>query len=111
MKMSTENWCSDTERASRSTGSKTCPSDTSSITNLTWTGLGSNPGLCNERPATNRLSQGVARQFYVHLNDTGTFSYYLTVNPLHFLYKARLVNAFHSMNVHNIYRTYEQNVF
>lgn len=29
---------------------------TSSTTNRTWTGLGANPGLHGERPASNRLS-------------------------------------------------------
>jgi hypothetical protein len=37
-------------------GGKTCPSATLSTTNPTWTDPGSNPGLCSERPATNRLS-------------------------------------------------------
>ena len=35
---------------------KTCPSGSSSTTNLTWTGLGLNPGLRCEVPATNRPS-------------------------------------------------------
>jgi hypothetical protein len=42
----------------RSTLGKT--SATLSITNPTWTDTGSNPGLCGERPATNRLSHGTA---------------------------------------------------
>jgi hypothetical protein len=50
MKLSGEN---------RSTRGKTCPSATLS-TNLTWTDLGSNPGLRGERPATDRLSRGTA---------------------------------------------------
>jgi hypothetical protein len=41
-------------------GGKTCPSATSSITNPTGTGLGSNPVLRGDRPATNRLSHGTA---------------------------------------------------
>jgi hypothetical protein len=39
---------------------KTCPSATLSTTNPTWIDPGSNPGLCGERPATNRLSHGTA---------------------------------------------------
>jgi hypothetical protein len=34
------------------------PSATSSTTNPTWNDLGANPGLCGERPTTNRLSHG-----------------------------------------------------
>ena len=44
----------------RSTRRKTCRSATLSTTNPTWTDPGSNQGLCNERPATNRLSHGTA---------------------------------------------------
>jgi hypothetical protein len=36
----------------RSTGGKICHSATSSITNRTWTDLGSNPGFSGERPVT-----------------------------------------------------------
>jgi hypothetical protein len=39
---------------------KTCPSATLSTTNPTWTDLGSNPALCGERSATNRLNYGTA---------------------------------------------------
>jgi hypothetical protein len=42
------------------TRSKTCPSATWSTINLTLTGLGSNPSLRGQRPATNFLSQGTA---------------------------------------------------
>jgi hypothetical protein len=44
----------------RSTRREICPSATLSATNPTWTDPGSNPGLCSERPATNRLSRGMA---------------------------------------------------
>jgi hypothetical protein len=44
----------------RSTPGKTCPSATLSTTNPTWTDQGSNPGLRDGRPATNRLSHGTA---------------------------------------------------
>jgi hypothetical protein len=39
---------------------KFCPSATLSTTNLTWTDPGANPGFRVERPATNRLSHGMA---------------------------------------------------
>ena len=45
----------------RSTGKKTCPSVTLFFTNPKWTDPGSNPGLGGERPATNRLSHGMAQ--------------------------------------------------
>jgi hypothetical protein len=41
-------------RENRSTWRKTCLSATLSTTNRTWTGLGLNPGLRSERPATGR---------------------------------------------------------
>jgi hypothetical protein len=44
----------------RRTRRKTCASANLSITNLTWIDKGTNPGLCGERPATNRLSHGTA---------------------------------------------------
>jgi hypothetical protein len=50
-------WC---WRQHRRTRTKTCSSATLSATTLERTGLGSNPGLCNERPETNGLSQGTA---------------------------------------------------
>jgi hypothetical protein len=43
----------------RRTGRKTCPTATLSATNLTWTGVGSNVGLCDETPETYRLSHGM----------------------------------------------------
>jgi hypothetical protein len=36
------------------------PSATLSTTNPTWIDPGANPGLCSERPATNRVSHGTA---------------------------------------------------
>jgi hypothetical protein len=36
-----------------------------STTNPTLTDLGSNPGLCGERPATDRLSHGTAFPFFL----------------------------------------------
>jgi hypothetical protein len=41
---------------------KSCPSATLHITNLTWTDLGRNPGLQDERPATNRLRHVTAKE-------------------------------------------------
>jgi hypothetical protein len=42
------------------TRTRACSSDTFSTTNPTWTDPGSNPGLHDKRPATNRLSHGKA---------------------------------------------------
>jgi hypothetical protein len=39
---------------------KTCPKATLSTTNPTWFDLGSNPGRCGGKPATNSLSYGTA---------------------------------------------------
>jgi hypothetical protein len=39
-------------------GVRQCPSATLSTTNPTWTGLGTNLSLRDERPPTNRLSHG-----------------------------------------------------
>jgi hypothetical protein len=50
---------------SRITRGKTCPSATLFTTNSTWTDPGSNPGLCGEMPATNRLSHGTAPRTYL----------------------------------------------
>jgi hypothetical protein len=44
----------------RNTRGKTCPSATLSTTNPTLTDPGSNPGLRDERSATNRLNRGTA---------------------------------------------------
>jgi hypothetical protein len=44
----------------RRTLRKTCPSATLSTTNPIWTGPGANPGLRDEKPATNCLSHGTA---------------------------------------------------
>jgi hypothetical protein len=48
------------DREKPTTLRKTSPSATLSTTNPTWTDPGSNPGLRNEKPATNRLSHGTA---------------------------------------------------
>jgi hypothetical protein len=44
----------------KKTPRKTCPSVTLSITNPIWTDPDANPGLCDERPATNCLSHDMA---------------------------------------------------
>jgi hypothetical protein len=46
---------------------KTRPSATLSTTNPTWPDLGSNPGSCGGKPATNRLIYGVAYILSNHL--------------------------------------------
>jgi hypothetical protein len=55
-----EHQWNETDRGKPITRRKTCPSATLSTTNFTWTDPGSNPGLCGERPATNRLSHGTS---------------------------------------------------
>jgi hypothetical protein len=49
-------------------GGKTCPSAILSATNPTWTDPGWNPGLRDERPATNRLSHGTVSDIHVTCN-------------------------------------------
>ena len=44
----------------RSSLRKTCPVTTLYTINLTWAGLVMNPGFSGDRPATHRLSHGVA---------------------------------------------------
>jgi hypothetical protein len=64
------------DRGKPTTRRKTCPSATLSTTNLTWTDLGSNPGLRGERPATNRLSHGtviVTWLVYIKINSDNPF--------------------------------------
>jgi hypothetical protein len=56
----------------RSTRGKTCPSATLSTSNLTWTDQGSNPALRSERPATNRLSHGMAVTILYSLKNIST---------------------------------------
>jgi hypothetical protein len=41
---------------------KICPSATLSTTNLTWTDLGMNPSICNEKLVAKCLSDGVANK-------------------------------------------------
>jgi hypothetical protein len=60
-------------------GEKTCPSDTLSITNPTWTEPGSNPGLRSGRPAVNRLSHGMPGIVpYSHTNPLSLWHVALT---------------------------------
>jgi hypothetical protein len=55
----------------RSTRRKTCPSATLFTTNPTWTEPGSNPGLRGERPATNLLSHGTAKNGLTDISFLG----------------------------------------
>jgi hypothetical protein len=50
-----ENW-----QGKQQYSEKTCPSATLPTTNPTWIDMGSNPGRCRGKPATNRLSYGTA---------------------------------------------------
>ena len=52
----------------RSAARKTCPNLASSTTNLTWTDLGSYPGLGGGRPTTDRLSHRSVRTTKLCLN-------------------------------------------
>jgi hypothetical protein len=56
----------------RSTRGKTCPSDTLSTTNFTWTDPGSNPGLRVKRSAINHLSHGTV--FIYHYLTSNSIS-------------------------------------
>jgi hypothetical protein len=47
-------------RENRKTRRKICPSASLTTTNITWIYPDANPGLRGERPATNRLSHGMA---------------------------------------------------
>jgi hypothetical protein len=50
----------ETEKEKQKYSGKTSPSTTLSTIKSIWTKLGSNPGFCGEKPATNRLSHGTA---------------------------------------------------
>jgi hypothetical protein len=63
------------DRGSRSTRRKTWLSATLSTTNPTWTDPGSNPGLSDERTATNRLSHGTV--LHMCCSAFGISIYYL----------------------------------
>jgi len=58
---------------SGSTGRKTCPNATLSTTNFTWTNLGLNRGLRDERPATK--SPELCLKHEVRLNNWNPSSY------------------------------------
>jgi hypothetical protein len=47
--------------ARKTTERKTCSIATLSITNPTWTGRGTNPGLRGEKLATDRLNRGIVK--------------------------------------------------
>lgn len=53
-------WWNNTDREKLKYLVEKCTSATLYTTNPTWTGPGSNPGLCNERSVTNYLSHGKA---------------------------------------------------
>ena len=63
------------DRGSRSTRRETWLSATLSTTNPTWTDPGSNPGLRDERTATNRLSHGTV--LHMCCSAFGISVYYL----------------------------------
>jgi hypothetical protein len=89
-----EHCWTDTDSDRPSSHREICSTATSSTTNLTQTNLGKNPGVCGERPATNRLQHGRILQPEVfQLNSTLKLSLYITVNTLCLYYKARPVIA------------------
>jgi hypothetical protein len=63
------------DRGKPTTRRKTCPSATLSTTNLTWIDPGSNPGLRGERPATSRLSHGMAWKMWLRFSNYTQNSY------------------------------------
>jgi hypothetical protein len=56
------NWWNEVWQGKPKYSEKACPSPTLSTTNPTWPDPGSNPGLRDGKPATNRLSYGAASQ-------------------------------------------------
>jgi hypothetical protein len=54
------NWWNEDWQGKPKYSEKTCPSATMSTTNPTWPNPGSNPGLRDGKPASNRLSYGAA---------------------------------------------------
>ena len=69
---------------------KISPMSTSSTTNLTWTGLGANPGMHGERQASHCLSYFKAK-FNMHC--TQVLSAYRAVNTLHLGYTNQSINS------------------
>jgi hypothetical protein len=72
------------DRGKPTTRRKPCPSATLSTTNLTWTDPGSNPGLCGERPATNRLSHGTAECNLTAIVNVYLNNVYFITNITHY---------------------------
>jgi hypothetical protein len=58
MEMNREHCWNDTDKEKQNTRSKSCPIATWSAINLTRIGLGSNPNVRCDKPATNRLDHG-----------------------------------------------------
>ena len=58
--LNTEHWWSDTDKKKYNTLRKTCTNATLTTINPTWSGLGLNPDLHSDRPATNSLTHGTA---------------------------------------------------
>jgi hypothetical protein len=71
MILTDENW---------NTRRKTCPSANLSTTNLWRTGLGSNLGLRDDRPVTNRFSHGTASTYVLDVTNIYKLSSYFTAN-------------------------------
>jgi len=75
-----------------STGRKTSPSATLSITALTGVVTGPNPGLRGERPATISLSHGMTFKDHNQSKLISKFGFYLTDNSLSLLYNDQYIH-------------------
>jgi hypothetical protein len=67
-----EHWWNEIDRENPLYSERNLPQCHLSTTNPTWTDPGSNPGLCGERPATNRLSHGTAFRHCLRVEATVT---------------------------------------
>jgi flagellar biosynthesis protein FlhB len=85
MKFGTEPWWNDADKRKPKKSEKNCPSATLCITNPTWTEPGAKPDLRGKRPATNRLSHGIA-SFHIAVSCCDTLIYFMLVyNVIYFL--------------------------
>ena len=64
--MSMQHWWNDNDGGNQSSGRTTCPSATSSTTNLICTALGLNPNLDGKRPTTNHLTHSIVGSISDH---------------------------------------------
>jgi len=81
-----------------STGRKTCPSVTLSITALTGVVTGPNPGFHGERPATINLSHGTTFKDHNQSKLILKFRFYLTENSLCLLFNDQSIHYVWEIN-------------